>query len=515
MSLSLRPLLRPSLQTILFLACTASLARSAFAEELSSKLRQSVFQIGVTMQDADFKQPWQTQAVVNVWGSGFYIGRGMIMTNAHVVYGARYITVRRDGEPRAVSAKIRFVAHGCDLAVLEVEDPSYLKDSVPLHLGEVPKLHSSVVVMGYPFGDDALSITKGVTSRIQYESYTSEEEHLLVQIDATINEGNSGGPVFQGEQVVGVAAMSSSRGDNLYYMIPTPILRHFLKDIEDGTYDGFIDSGLKVDSLSLTNPSTRSYHQLLPEESGTKVMHVAWYSPFAGKLYPGDLLLALDGQKIGEDGLVAYEGERVHVKALLDLKHHGEIAQFSILREGERKTIPIVMKNNPAHTTVSPLYVKQPKYLMWGGLVFMQLSRNYLQTLGKRWAGEGNVARYVFFYHSFLPEFQKQPEIVLLVNCLPSSIQLDPEMRLPKVVKSINGILVKDIKHASALIHNSVSDALLFHFFGEEAPLVVSKAEMDQETPEIAKRYGITHTEMLEDLPSEETIISTKTGGKP
>lgn len=77
-------------------------------------------------------------------------------------------------------------------------------------------------------------------SRVEVSIYVPLLEDLLIaQIDASINAGNSGGPVVSGDTVVGIALQSLEEGENVGYMIPAPVIRHFLDDVEDGRYDGF------------------------------------------------------------------------------------------------------------------------------------------------------------------------------------------------------------------------------------------------------------------------------------
>ncbi|MGC4016166.1 MAG: serine protease [Luteolibacter sp.] len=98
---------------------------------------------------------------------------------------------------------------------------------------------SQVRVIGYPIGGERLSVTRGVVSRIDFSTYSHSQadSHLIVQIDAAINPGNSGGPVVQDGKVVGVAFQGLRQADNTGYIIPTPVIKRFLKDIEDGRYD--------------------------------------------------------------------------------------------------------------------------------------------------------------------------------------------------------------------------------------------------------------------------------------
>ena len=84
--------------------------------------------IRVTSQGPNYAQPWLTNATRRSSGTGFYIGKNRIMTNAHVVANGKYITVQKDGDEKPVIAKVKFVAHDSDLAILEVKDESYFSD---------------------------------------------------------------------------------------------------------------------------------------------------------------------------------------------------------------------------------------------------------------------------------------------------------------------------------------------------------------------------------------------------
>ena len=163
------------------------------------------------------------------------------MTNAHVVSNARFLAVSKEGDPKPYPARVVHVAHDCDLALLTVDNPQFFNNTMSLDFGGIPVIESTVSVYGYPIGGDRLSVTRGVVSRIDFQTYSHSgvDSHLTIQIDAAINPGNSGGPVLQDGKVVGVAfqGYSGDVAQNVGYMIPTPVIRRFLKDVEDGRYD--------------------------------------------------------------------------------------------------------------------------------------------------------------------------------------------------------------------------------------------------------------------------------------
>ncbi|NJR43323.1 MAG: serine protease [Akkermansiaceae bacterium] len=135
-------------------------------------------------------------------------------------------------------------------------------------------MESQVRVIGYPVGGERLSVTRGVVSRIDFQPYSHSraDSHLIIQIDAAINPGNSGGPVVQDGKVVGVAFQGLRQADNTGYIIPTPVVRRFLKDIEDGKYDSYADLG--ATHFPLHNPAMRKALGLQNDGNGVIITNV-------------------------------------------------------------------------------------------------------------------------------------------------------------------------------------------------------------------------------------------------
>jgi len=208
-------------------------------------IRKSLVRITTTSQEPDYKVPWNPGSISGGVGAGFVIDGGRILTNAHVVSNARFIVVEKEDDPQRYPALVQFVGHDCDLAVLHVLDKAFFQNTRPLALGGIPAIESPVSVYGYPIGGERLSVTRGIISRIDFQTYTHSgiDSHLTVQLDAAINPGNSGGPVMQLGRVVGVAFQGYSGvvAQIVGYMIPTPVIRRFLKDIAGGHDDGYVD----------------------------------------------------------------------------------------------------------------------------------------------------------------------------------------------------------------------------------------------------------------------------------
>jgi len=219
----------------------------------NNQIQNSLVRITSTESEPDYRAPWNSGMIGRGVGAGFVIAGQRILTNAHVVSNSRYLTVEREGDPNKYPATVQFVAHDCDLAVVRVDNTTFWKNMKPLEFGGIPSLESTVSAYGYPIGGERMSVTTGIVSRTDFNLYTHSaiDSHLAIQISAQINPGNSGGPVMQNSKVVGVAfqGYSGDVAQGVAYMIPTPVIRRFLKDIEDGHYDRYVDLGITYTKL--------------------------------------------------------------------------------------------------------------------------------------------------------------------------------------------------------------------------------------------------------------------------
>src|SRR6202171_5188153 len=125
-------------------------------------VQKSLVRITPTAVEPDYKAPWNAGSLARGIGAGFVIDGNRIMTNAHVVSNSRYLTVERDGDPNKYPAKVLFVGHDCDLALITVDAPNFYKNMVPLKFGGIPELESTVSAYGYPIGGGSSLGTTGI-----------------------------------------------------------------------------------------------------------------------------------------------------------------------------------------------------------------------------------------------------------------------------------------------------------------------------------------------------------------
>ena len=105
------------------------LASPTFAQP--SEIRKSVARITNTAQEANYRVPWLPGQVGGGSGTGWVVAGERLVTNAHVVSNARFLTVEKENDPKKYIANVEHIAHDCDLALLKLDDPSFFKGTKP------------------------------------------------------------------------------------------------------------------------------------------------------------------------------------------------------------------------------------------------------------------------------------------------------------------------------------------------------------------------------------------------
>jgi S1-C subfamily serine protease len=108
----------------------------AFAQP--SEVRKSVARINTTAQEANYRIPWLPGNSGGGSGTGWVVEGDRLVTNAHVVSNARFITVEKENDPKKYIATVEHIAHDCDLALLKLEDSDFFKYTKPLAVGGIP-----------------------------------------------------------------------------------------------------------------------------------------------------------------------------------------------------------------------------------------------------------------------------------------------------------------------------------------------------------------------------------------
>ncbi len=340
-----------TVMSVFFLACIAVLVAALvwFGATPAGKLTAG------SMTTADVAEA-VNPAVVLIYGSsadsygygtGFFIREdGYIATNAHVVQGRTYISVTLfSGEE--LEAEVVGASTADDLAVLKIKGNGYpvvrIGDSDKLRVGD------RAIAIGNPSGADApWTTTQGIISaldrEVTVEGAASIEELTMIQTDAPVNPGNSGGPLCNDRgEVIGVVTRKMSSYESIGLAIPINGAMEILDAIvKTGSADGVQSSISKVrPTIGITGATITAEDtyilggkEIVAGRDGVIVSTVDDNGAAAGILQIADIIIAIDGKTVADmDAL----------REILYSHKVGDRVSITVWRNNAEKTVQIVL----------------------------------------------------------------------------------------------------------------------------------------------------------------------------
>ncbi len=445
-----------------------------------------VVRVYSTYQDPDYECPWQSVAPRGSTGSGVIVARNRILTGAHVVANSTFVQVQKQDDVAKVPAKVLAISHDCDLALLELDDTTFTRGIKPAQIGELPRLREAVQVVGYPIGGEEVSITEGVVSRIEVQRYEHSQRHLLaVTVDAAINEGNSGGPVFARGKVVGIAFQALPDAENIGEMVPAPIIERFLAGVQKSK-DPQVP-GIGISTQPLENPALRAYLGMQPAHSGVLITAVQFGSSAWGHFQVGDVLMALDGLRIADNGTVRYRGRyRCQFDAVIGDHHCGDVVAAVVLRAGKVVRLRMVMQ--PMAWLVPRIeFDRRPMWFLYGGLVFQRLTAEFLRIWGEHWWDKA-PKELLHLYYSGLRKPEQQ-EVVVLSHVLADAVNVGYEPFANDVVAQVNGKRPVDMRDFVQCMDAAKGEVVLKLSSG--STVLLDSATAKAAMPRILRQYHV------------------------
>lgn len=300
-------------------------------------------------------------------GSGFVVSKsGVILTNSHVITtaggaigvvqpaGSVYVEFQdRD----RVEARIVGWDVFDDVGVIRVDPSSHALTPLPLGDSSSVAVGEPVAAIGSPFGNEN-SLAVGVVSATQrsIESLTSDYNLVdAIQVDAPINHGNSGGPLFDAEgRVIGINAQirsNSGNAEGVGFAVPIDAARRSMEQLIATGKVAYAYVG--VTSEDLTPGIARRFHY--PARYGAVITSVRPGSPAARAglrggatehefnggafTYGGDVIVAVDGQPVRSSSDV--------VRIVTTRLRPAQRSTVTIVRDGRRRIVPIVLAERP------------------------------------------------------------------------------------------------------------------------------------------------------------------------
>ncbi len=316
------------------------------AEEVSSSSNSRInfgpFSIFGVPGDVEEEEPDEPQSI----GTGFIIDEdeGLVLTNKHVVSGTegKYQIVTSTDKKYEVARIYRDPLN--DIAILQINKSQNIGNKLtPIELGDSSNLQAGqyVVAIGTALGEFKNTVTTGVISGLgrgitagnPYAGYVERLDNVI-QTDAAISPGNSGGPLLNSSgQVIGVNTAVSSAGQNIGFAIPINVIKDSLNNFNqtgrfERPYLGVAYRLIFRDVAILNDLPEGAYVQQVVEDSS---------ADNAG-IRAGDIITELDGERLNE---------KMQVSTFIARKKIGDTIVITLFRDGETNEVRATLEKAP------------------------------------------------------------------------------------------------------------------------------------------------------------------------
>lgn len=276
-------------------------------------------------------------------GSGFFVQKdGLVVTNKHVVSDPSYDYFVIDTHDKEYQVTNIYRDPLNDIAILQVENaPSEGFPTVKLGNSDTLKVGQYAVAIGTALGEFRNTVTtgvisglgRGITAGSPFEGIVERLDNVI-QTDAAISSGNSGGPLLNTRgEVIGVNTAVSRQGQNIGFAIPINIVRQSLENFEKTGRFSRAFLGVSYQNISTED----SEEQTIPQ--GAQVIEVVNDSQAEKSgIRPGDIITKINGEDLTEDKSLA---------AVVSTKKVGDTVELTIWRNGNTSQITVTLGEAP------------------------------------------------------------------------------------------------------------------------------------------------------------------------
>ena len=423
------------------------------ARAVQASQNRSLVKVNATSQSYNLHLPWQKESPSGRRGLGVVVAGNRVLVTAQMAADATYIELELPESGQKIPAKVVAVDYEANLALLESPPSDRQKDFFaglkPMSIDTSARIGDEVFVLQTGrVGDlikSPLTISKVLTRRyiVEGSGFLVYEANNIVR-----SEANSFTlPVVKGNQLAGLLLSYDSK-NQVTTVLPAPIIEHFLKDVADGSYEGF--PGLGMELQSTQDEQFRDYLGLKPDAPGVLITTVLkGGSAEQAGMKKGDILISINGFTIDSRGDykdpqfgALSAGHLVRGRAYV-----GDKVEIKVIREGKEITLNgKLTRRKPEDYLVLPYqFDRGPKYVLMGGMLFQELSRPYLDSFGNDQRG-GAILRLDRIATS-PEEYEEQgrKKLVFLSLVLPTPSAQGYEKLGGQVVNKVNGKPINEL----------------------------------------------------------------------
>ena len=458
--------------------------------------------VNVTGQQYDNFRPWQKKAPFSKRGLGAVLPRERVLVTADLVANHNYVELERAETGEKSAAEVRVIDYESNLALLEPTEKNFLEGLSPLEFALDTVVGDRLAAWQLE-QTGALVVTEGLVTSVQMMRYPVEVGQFLtyrMSISMQYRENSYTVPLVKNNKLAGLLLRYDARGQ-LLDAIPAPIITHFLKDAESQEYKGFPAAGFSF--FPTRDPQLRKFAGQTGKPAGVYVTSVDPNSPaMKGGLQPGDIITSIKNNELDQNGnyVDPLYGKIEFTNLLTAHVFAGDTVPFQIQREGKPMQLQITLEHRPAQNYVIPPYNldQAPPYYVAGGLIFLELSRQYLKEWGVNWQKEA-PPRFVYldrFQSEFFPEGNRR--IVIISQVLPSASTIGYDDLAFLTVKKVNGKEINSLGDVAEAVKQPQDGFVKVETEEDPKQLELDAAQVEQERQALQENYGISALQRLQ-----------------
>ena len=462
--------------------------------ESTSAAADTILRVTVTSQGYAFHRPWQQRRPVTRNAIGVIVPDGRVLVTALLVANHRYIELEAINSHRKVRAVVDVVDYEANLALLKPVDQSFLDGFSPMQLCQPATSGDALSIWQVKPDGDVVPGSARVTS-VELSAYSQNNYFLTYRLSGSLQYGfnNITLPAVRGTELAGLVLRYDSAGQTID-VIATSVIRHFLEDAADGSYQGFPRAGFHFGPTM--DPQLRRYMGLDEDQTGIYVQKVIKGGPAdrAG-LKAGDVVMRMGDYTVSNTGQFEHPlyGKTSLVHLIRTHYYVGDTVEVQVFRDHRTLTLNVTLDHrSPDQYLVPPFIIdKPPQYLIVGGLVFQELSVSYLLEYGKDWTSRAPIHLVYYNQNQDYLNGDRREKIVIISSVIPTPYSIGYENLNDLVVSEVNDRPIGKLTDVAAALKSPVNG---FHKIKvDQSPtlLFLDPNQIDQIHQIIRQRYHI------------------------
>jgi S1-C subfamily serine protease len=469
---------------------------------MSTQKQLALVRVNVTGQSYDYFRPWQKKAPFSKRALGAVLSKGRVLVTADLVANQNYVELERAETGEKTAAKVQVIDYEANLALLEPTEKTFLDGITPLEITADTVVGDRLAAWQLePTG--ALLATEGLVTTVQMTEYPIDVGEFLtyrISIPMQYRENSYTVPLVKNNKLAGLLLRYDSRSQ-LLDAIPAPIITHFLKEADSQNYRGFPSAGFSF--FPTRDPELREFAGEKGKGGGVYVTNVEPNTPaMKAGLQVGDIVTAVADREIDQNGnyVDPLHGKIEFTNLLTAHAYSGDVVPFRVERNGKPIQLNMTLEHRDAKDYVSPPYNldQPPRYYVLGGLIFQELSRQYLKEWGPTW--ERSAPQRLVYFDRFQSELFPEGNrcVVILSQVLPADSTIGYDDLAYLTVTKVNGKEIKSLADLAEAVKQPIDGFIKIETEEDPKQIALDAAQVATEAPNLQENYGISSLQRLD-----------------